>query len=98
VWDSSLIAHRGLDDQRYLTLLDEQIRRDRLDARPRGTPAEWAMESQKLAKAALLPQHGTVDEAYYRRELPVIDARLALGGVRLAALINESLTLPPSAR
>jgi hypothetical protein len=56
------------------------------------------MESQRLAKTALLSQHGTVDEAYYRRELPVIDARLALGGVRLAALINESLTLPRSAR
>jgi hypothetical protein len=56
------------------------------------------MESQKLANAALLPQHGIVDEVYYRRELPVIDARLAVGGLRLAALINESLTLPPSAR
>lgn len=98
VWDSSLIAHRGLDDQRYLRLLDEEIRRDRLDQRPRGTPAEWAMASQRLAKAALLSQHGAVDEAYYRRELPVIDAQLAVGGVRLAALINESLTLPPSAR
>ena len=98
VWDSSLIAHRGLDDQHYLRLLDEEIRRDRLDQRPRGTPAEWAMESQRLAKAALLSQHGSVDEAYYRRELPVIDAQLAVGGVRLAALINESLTVPPSAR
>jgi nuclease S1 len=98
VWDSGLIAHRGLDDQHYLTLLDQEIRRDRLDQRPRGTPAEWAMESQKLANAALLPQHGIVDEVYYRRELPVIDARLAVGGLRLAALINESLTLPPSAR
>jgi hypothetical protein len=98
VWDSGLIAHRGLDDQHYVTLLDQEIRRDRLDQRPRGTPSEWAMESQKLAKAALLSQHGTVDEVYYRRELPVIDARLAVGGVRLAALINESLTLPPSAR
>ena len=98
VWDSSLIAHRGLDDQHYLTLLDEAIRRDRLDQRPMGTPAEWAMESQKLAKVALLPQHGKVDEVYYRRERPVIETRLALGGVRLASLINESLTLPPSAR
>src|SRR5262245_10265449 len=73
VWDSSLIAHRNLDDQHYLTVLDEQIRRDRLDQRPLGTPAEWAMESQRLAVAALVPQHGVVDETYYRKELPVID-------------------------
>ena len=98
VWDSSLIAHRNLDDQHYLTVLDEEIRRDRLDQRPVGTPAEWAMESQRLAVAALVPQHGVVDETYYRKELPVIDQRLALGGVRLASLINQGLTLAPSAR
>jgi nuclease S1 len=95
VWDSSLIARRGFDDQRYVGVLDDEIRRDRLEQRAVGTPADWAMESMRLAKTALLPQHGTVDEAYYRRELPVVDERLALGGVRLAALINQSLTVPP---
>jgi hypothetical protein len=56
------------------------------------------MESQRLAKAALLPQHGVVDEGYYRKELPVVDERLALAGVRLAAILNESLTVPPPTR
>src|SRR5262245_168650 len=97
VWDSSLIAHRGLDDQRYVSILEDEIRRNRLDERPVGTSADWAMESQRLAKTALVPHHGAVDEAYYRRELPVVDERLALGGVRLAAMINQSLTVPPPA-
>jgi nuclease S1 len=98
VWDSSLIAHRAVDDSHYLASLDDAIRRNRLDQRAIGTSADWAMESQRLAKAALLPQRGVVDDAYYRRELPVIDERLALAGIRLAALINESLTAPPAAQ
>lgn len=97
VWDSSLIAHRRLDDRRYLELLDDEIRRRRLDQRPTGTSAEWAIESQQLAKAALLSQHGVVDDAYYHKALPVIDQRLALAGVRLAAILNDRLTIPPPA-
>ena len=98
VWDSSLILHRGLDDQRYVAILDDEIRRNQLERRPTGTSATWAMESQRLAKAALLPPHGVVDEAYYRKELPVIDERLALAGLRLAATLNESLTVAPPTR
>jgi nuclease S1 len=97
VWDSSLIAHRRLDDRRYLELINDEIQRRRLDQRPIGTSAEWAMESQRLAKAALLPQQGVVDEGYYRKALPVIDERLALAGVRLAAILNDSLKTPPPA-
>ena len=96
-WDSSLIAHRRLDDRRYLELINDEIKRRRLDQRPLGTPAEWAMESQRLARTALLPQHGAIDDGYYRKALPVIDQRLALAGVRLAVLLNDSLTIPPPA-
>jgi hypothetical protein len=95
VWDSGLMAHRGLDDQRYVAVLDDVIRRNRLDQRSTGTSAEWAMESQRLAKAALLPTHGVVDDAYARKELPVVDERLALAGLRLAAILNGNLTVPP---
>ena len=97
VWDGVLIAHRRLDDQRYLTALRALIERDHLNDRPVGNAPEWAMESQRLAKAALLPPHGSVDEDYYRSHIPIVDQRLALGGLRLAALLNESLTLPPPA-
>jgi nuclease S1 len=88
VWDSSLIAHRQLSDADYLAVLNRVIVSERLTGRPTGTPPEWAMESLALAKAALLPQQGIVDEAYYRAQISVIDERLALGGLRLAAMIN----------
>src|SRR5262249_46306804 len=98
VWDSGLIVHRGSDDPGYLKALDEVIRSNTLDARPIGGSAEWAMESHAFAKAALVPPKGAIDETYYRRRLPVVDERLALAGIRLAALINRSLTTPPPSR
>ena len=96
VWDSSLIARRRLDDRRFVEVLDEKIRRNRWDARAIGGPAEWAMQSQGLGKAALVPARGHVNEAYYEAKSPVIDERLALAGLRLAALLNDSLAAIPS--
>jgi nuclease S1 len=95
IWDSVLIAHRGLDDPHYVAALEEEIKQNRWDAVPAGVPAEWAVESFLLAKAALLPPHANVDEAYYRAHISVIDKRLALAGLRLAALLNASLTSAP---
>jgi hypothetical protein len=99
VWDTTLIAHRHLDDRQYVAMLDEKIRRNGWERRPTGGPAEWAMQSQHLANAALLPAHANVDEAYYQTQIQVIDERLALAGLRLAVLVNDSLaTSPPATR
>ena len=92
VWDGSLIAHRNLDDAHYMQALNELIRQNGWASRPAGGPAEWAMQSHDLGNAALLPEYGVVDEAYYRAQIPVVDQRLSLGGLRLAALLNEVLT------
>jgi hypothetical protein len=93
VWDTQLIAHHGLDDRGYLALLEQEVTRSSMLTRPVGTPAEWAMESLALSNAAMLPEGGEANEAYYRAQIPVIDGRLALAGVRLAALINRSLAV-----
>jgi hypothetical protein len=65
-------------------------------------PAVWAMESHDAAKAAVYP--GVVapgaeapaspiilGEAYQKRGWPVVERRLELGGLRLAALLNQAL-------
>jgi hypothetical protein len=89
------LQSRRLSDQQYVAELERQIRQRRWDEVAIGSPAEWAMESHALAKAALLPSGGSVDEAYYRARIPVVDERLALGGLRLAAWLNRSLAVPP---
>lgn len=95
VWDSRLIARTGLDEAHYLATLGKLIEDKSLKDRPAGTPAEWAVESWTIAKVALVPQDGDVDDAYYKTQIPVIDERLALAGVRLAAVLNRALAVPP---
>ncbi len=95
IWDSSLIARRKLGDLHYLTTLQQQINNHRWDKEPVGTPADWGMQSHALAKAALVPAYGKIDDAYYTEHIRVVDERLALGGLRLAAMLNRSFTTPP---
>ena len=91
VWDSRLIAHRGVDDVKYLAELNRLIAAKGFASQPAGTPAQWAEQSFRLAKDALVKPDTNIDERYYRRHIAVIDERLALGGVRLAAELNRIL-------
>jgi hypothetical protein len=95
IWDTTLIAHRQLSDRQYLAKLSDHITRGRRNGWAAGSPAAWAMESHALAKRALLPRQGVVDEAYFRAHISAIDQRLVQGGLRLAAALNQSLSEPP---
>ena len=98
VWDTSLIAHRRLNDRQYLARLEPLVADGRWRADALGTPAQWAMESQAIARRALLAPHADAGEVYYRAQIVVIDERLAIGGRRLAELVNRSLAIPPPLR
>ena len=98
IWDTTLIAHRQLSDRQYLASLAPQLTKPRRDTILNSAPAEWAMESHALAKAALLQPGADAGEVYFRTHIAAIDERLALGGLRLAALLNRSLAVPPPAR
>ena len=94
VWDSGLILHHGLDDGTYRTLLEDEIRTGNR-AVGNENPAVWASESATAAALALVAANGSVDEAYYIREIPVVDQRLELAGLRLAAFLNRTFTAAP---
>ena len=68
-------------------------------------PAVWAMESHDAAKAVVYPGVAApgaeaaaspviLGEAYQTRGWPVVERRLELGGLRLAALLNKALATP----
>jgi nuclease S1 len=99
IWDSLLIAHRSLDETHYLALLEKQIADNQWEAAARvsATPAQWAEESFRLAKDALVAPNTNIDERYYQQQIPVVDRRLALAGLRLAAVLNGILLAPPPA-
>lgn len=95
VWDTQMIARRGLDDRAFVRVLEQRIQQRGLRGQPAGEPASWAMESLKLSNAALVAADANIDEAYYVSHMPVVEERMALGGVRLAAVLNQALTTRP---
>jgi hypothetical protein len=96
-WDSLMIAHRNLDDAAFLKVLEGRVASEHLLTKPVGTPAEWSMESLAISNAIMLPQQGSVDEAYYAKHIGTIDARIAVAGSRLAQVLNRALTARPPA-
>jgi nuclease S1 len=91
VWDTELIARRRLSDEQYVAQLEGLVTQRGWSGTSNGSPDAWAMESHAAAKLALLPAQGMVDEAYYRAHIATVDERLALGGCRLASLVNQAV-------
>src|SRR5262249_50712947 len=86
-WDSGMITHTGMDRDAYVVHLQQLITDNHLAAG--GTPQDWANESHTLGNAAWVDQGGVIDDAYYNVQIQVVDKRLALAGLRLAALLED---------
>lgn len=54
-------------------------------------PPGWATESYRLAlsHAYDIPKDGKLGQAYFDRNIPIVDERLKLAGVHLADTLNE---------
>ena len=90
-WDDGLLEHTGLSLDVYVGELDKLIDAENLDTKDVGSPESWANESHKDAVRFWVPNGGVVDETYFKTARPIIDERLALAGIRLAALLNSAL-------
>jgi hypothetical protein len=90
-WDTGLIEHAGISERQFVSRLDELIASRKLTIQADGTPEQWANESFLLAKKAWLNNGVAVDQNYYENEIGVVNRRLALGGIRLASLMNAVL-------
>lgn len=57
-----------------------------------GTPTDWLLQTHAAAQTvwALKPTNGVLDDAYYTAVLPVVERQLGLGGLRLAAWLNDA--------
>jgi len=87
-WDIGLIEHTGMGVREYVTHLDKLIAKEHLTAS--GSPEDWANESHGDAESAWVADGAQIDETYYQKEIKVVDRRLALAGLRLAAVLNEA--------
>lgn len=91
VWDTDMIVHTGLGRQEYAQHLEDLIQSQKLAIVAFGTPEQWADESVGLARAAWVPDGTNLDEQYYQKEIKVVDRQMALAGIRLAKLLNDTI-------
>ena len=86
-WDSGMIVHTGMDVNAYTQHLQQLITANHMTAT--GNPADWANESHAAGQTAWLDNGGILDDGYYSTQIQVVDKRLALAGLRLAALLED---------
>jgi hypothetical protein len=95
-WDEGLLEHRNMHEKGYLGLLRSEIRENDWQREDGGDPTVWANASHRYAQHAFVPAGTLIDSRYYEMEIKVVDQQLALGGLRLAHVLNEIFTAPPS--
>jgi hypothetical protein len=96
VWDTAIIERQGVSTEQYVQDLIDDIAKQDVRALQKGTPADWAVESRKLArrhayrtlKGEPIRTGDRVGRAYMLSNTLVIDGRLTLAGVRLAGVLN----------
>jgi len=91
VWDSSLIQQAGMSRDDYVQHEEELIKAEQLETVAEGNPEQWANESAKLGQAAWVSDGTDLDERYYKQQIKVVDRQMAVGGLRLAKLLNDTI-------
>jgi hypothetical protein len=98
VWDEAIIEEQGLDDKKYTTRLLEEIKQNNWERLSGGDPVAWANASHHYAVLAEAPNGAMLMRDYVTEEAKVVDAELALGGLRLAQVLNGILVSPKENR
>jgi S1/P1 Nuclease len=94
VWDDSIIEEQGLTEKKYTERLLQEIKDNDWRHLDGGEPTTWANISHHYAMDALAPNGALITHEYVAEEAKVVDAELALGGLRLARALNRILGMP----
>jgi hypothetical protein len=97
IWDEGLLEHRNRNEKKYLAMLRSEILENNWQRRNGGDPIAWANASHPYAQEAFVPNGTMVSSKYYDVEIRIVDQQLALGGLRLAEVLNEIFNTPPPA-
>jgi nuclease S1 len=98
VWDSILLEHAGYPEAEYVARLKKLIRQKHLEQKAGGGPVDWANESHLEARQIIERNAAAIDERYYEAYIGLVDQKLALAGLRLATLLNDTLGKVPAAK
>ena len=98
LWDSGLIRHTKKPWREYANELRTKVKWIKTRyPRTDGKVTVWATESYRLAlsNAYAIPKDGKLDQAYFDRNIPIVNERLRLAGVHLAEVLNDVFTPLP---
>ncbi|SAI31400.1 S1/P1 Nuclease [Bordetella ansorpii] len=91
-WDAALIRKTVWAWGSYVDVLESNWL-PKADANlAGGTPADWALDSHRAAVKIfdMQPRNDVLDDAYLAKARPILDRQLAVGGMRLAHLLNQA--------
>ena len=96
LWDSQVIERHTKNEKVWLWDFDFVANPKMVSEWSKGTPADWATESLRIAREAYcMPGSNKVmrsgirlGDEYYRFALPVIRTQLAKAGIRIAFVLN----------
>lgn len=91
LWDDTLARRAGLSVAKYADRLDAAaaVRSD--TSWSTRAPSLWAEESCRLVMDHVYPESGRVSRDYLDRSVPIVEARIRIAGLRLAALLDSVL-------
>ncbi|MDU0353135.1 S1/P1 nuclease [Paraglaciecola aquimarina] len=88
VWDSQLIDRQKLSYSEWTERLTKKITKQQAKEWMVTDPAIWIKESTEVRKT-LYPQDTKLSWDYQYQHLPAVKQRLQMGGVRIAAYLNQ---------
>lgn len=96
VWDSMIIEEQGLNEKKYTQRLLREIKDNQWEQSSGGEPTTWANLSHQFAEQAMVPSGALITREYVQKESKIVDAQLALAGLRIAHVLNRILVAPSS--
>ncbi|MDP5032406.1 MAG: S1/P1 nuclease [Paraglaciecola sp.] len=90
VWDSELMDKRELSYTEWTTILSRKISEKQLKEWSVTDPQVWIKESSVL-RDSVYPSSNKLSWDYLYQHMPTVQQRLQMGGVRIAAYLNEVL-------
>lgn len=104
VWDTDMIERFDQDSRTYAEDLFRDIRPEDVAEWQKGTPADWATESWKLANSVAyvdvrgkrIENGDKLGRAYWMSRSDVLDTQLKKAAARLALILKRSLADPPT--
>ncbi len=96
VWDTELVEERGLSEKTHLAVLLDDIQQNHWERFAGGDPVSWTNQSHRLGQRAMVRDGVVLPREYMTDEEKVADGELAVGGLRLARVLNRLLGRQPA--